>query len=138
LYGVVAFNFSGIAASGALIGSAFSATTAPSGNPASADKLTTDNISITIGTQAALLFGFCVDVNNTSAPTPGTTPSAFTGRPTVWASNAVALPEDFRVTVTGTYAATFGSNNTNRFDTFDVIALAFLEATNSVSIAWAV
>jgi hypothetical protein len=100
-----------------------------------ANIITTGSVG---GSGSVLLFGFSMNaqINATPAPSAGTSPTAFTGRTTVWATrNTVTptgLPED--AIITGSGAATFGTVSGNQFNLFVTVAAAF-SSTPPVTIA---
>lgn len=93
-------EYSGIATSGSFLDGARAENNGPG---TGTDAVSSGNANATL--QPALVWGFSIDVDGTSAPTAGT---GFTSRTNVWSSaTCQARPEDKRVTATGNVAATF-------------------------------
>lgn len=116
LDGLYVGDYSGIAASGAFLGGV--GVRQNGSGTVGANLLTTPNVSGVSGT--SLLFGFAFDFAGSLASTAGTSPTAFTGRTPVWTAS---VPEDSLVT--SNVAATWGTNSTDAYDSFYLVAMAF-------------
>jgi len=126
-------EYSGLVTSGGALATAFNTQNGP-GNGANA--ATSGNLSV--GSVPAMLFGFINNNTGSFAPTPGTSPLAFTQRgPNSVNSTggARANTEDVRITSGGTYAATFGTGTAGA-DDFNTLAVAIAEATGGALMAW--
>lgn len=118
---IVVSEFSGLKTSGGPIGSRYNAINGPGDGTDLATSTT-----FPINTVAALLYGFCADDIGSFVPLAGT---GFTGRGSLWANltgGVNAITADRRITVGGSYAATFGTTG-HGGDVYLINGIAFPE-----------
>jgi hypothetical protein len=86
--------------------------------------------NVNISTQPAIYWTVCIDQGANQTPTPGTSPTAFTGRPNTSVRLCAA---DARFTATGNAHATWTAPGTTGADNFQVLSISFAEGTPFVN-----
>jgi hypothetical protein len=133
-FGIYVAEYSGL---GSLVASSFQSQV-QAGPGIGANILTTSS-NPNVTSAPAMLWGFSLNANALSTPSPDVGPSvgttlSYTSRTIGWlgsSTNQVALAEDIRITSTGTNPITFGSVSGNQFDGFATIAFAIAEASGT-------